>query len=186
MIKVILKKNFDLYGKDIVCSAVSSIVITSVNAIIRLESDSISYDNSHGINISILKHNKVTDCLIENMVSLLFDLEKQYKKNIIISEEAFYMMKFLELNIQLFAHKKGQGSTKNGRDSISKRLGAKAADGEYVSGGSIIYRQRGTKIFPGNNVGIGSDDTLYAKVSGYVKFERVGKDKKQASVYPEI
>ena len=95
-------------------------------------------------------------------------------------------MKFLELNIQLFAHKKGQGSTKNGRDSISKRLGAKASDGEYVSGGSIIYRQRGTKIFPGNNVGIGSDDTLYAKVSGYVKFERVGKDKKQASVYPEI
>ena len=96
------------------------------------------------------------------------------------------MIKFLEFNIQLFAHKKGQGSTKNGRDSISKRLGAKAADGEYVSGGSIIYRQRGTKIYPGNNVGIGSDDTLYAKVSGYVKFERVGKDKKQASVYPEI
>lgn len=96
------------------------------------------------------------------------------------------MLRLLELNIQLFAHKKGQGSTKNGRDSISKRLGAKASDGEYVSGGSIIYRQRGTKIFPGNNVGIGSDDTLYAKVSGYVKFERVGKDKKQASVYPEI
>ena len=96
------------------------------------------------------------------------------------------MLKLLELDIQLFAHKKGQGSTKNGRDSISKRLGAKAGDGEYVSGGSIIYRQRGTKIYPGNNVGIGSDDTLYAKVSGYVKFERVGKDKKQASVYPEI
>ena len=94
-------------------------------------------------------------------------------------------MKFLELNIQLFAHKKGQGSTKNGRDSIAKRLGAKAADGEYVSGGSIIYRQRGTKIHPGVNVGIGSDDTLYAKVSGYVKFERVGRDKKQASVYLE-
>ena len=94
-------------------------------------------------------------------------------------------MKFLELNIQLFAHKKGQGSTKNGRDSIAKRLGAKAADGEYVTGGSIIYRQRGTKIHPGVNVGIGKDDTLYAKVSGYVKFERVGKDKKQASVYLE-
>ena len=72
------------------------------------------------------------------------------------------MLKLLELNIQLFAHKKGQGSTKNGRDSISKRLGAKAADGEYISGGSIIYRQRGTKIYPGKNVGIGSDDTLYA------------------------
>ena len=95
-------------------------------------------------------------------------------------------MKFMALNIQLFAHKKGQGSTKNGRDSISKRLGAKAADGEYVSGGSIIYRQRGTKIYPGVNVGIGSDDTIYAKVSGYVKFERVGRNKKQASVYTEL
>ena len=94
------------------------------------------------------------------------------------------MMKLLELNIQLFAHKKGQGSTKNGRDSISKRLGAKAADGEYVTGGSIIYRQRGTKVYPGVNVGIGKDDTIYAKVSGVVKFERKGKDKKQASVYP--
>ncbi len=94
-------------------------------------------------------------------------------------------MNFLKLNIQLFAPKKGQGSTQNGRDSESKRLGAKASDGEYVSGGSIIYRQRGTKIYPGTNVGIGKDDTLYAKVSGYVKFERVGKDKKCASVYLE-
>ncbi len=94
-------------------------------------------------------------------------------------------MNLLKLQLQLFAHKKGQGSTKNGRDSESKRLGAKAADGEFVTGGSIIYRQRGTKIYPGKNVGIGSDDTLYAKISGYVKFERVGKDKKQASVYEE-
>lgn len=95
------------------------------------------------------------------------------------------MMKLLKLNIQLFAHKKGQGSTKNGRDSESKRLGAKAADGEYVTGGSILYRQRGTKIYPGHNVGIGKDDTVYAKVAGYVKFERLGKDKKQVSIYPE-
>lgn len=94
-------------------------------------------------------------------------------------------MKLLKLNIQLFAHKKGQGSTKNGRDSESKRLGAKAADGEYVTGGSILYRQRGTKIYPGHNVGIGKDDTVYAKVAGYVKFERLGKDKKQVSIYPE-
>ena len=93
-------------------------------------------------------------------------------------------MNLIQLNIQLFAHKKGQGSTKNGRDSESKRLGAKAADGEYVSGGSILYRQRGTKIYPGTNVGIGSDDTVYAKISGFVKFERVGKDRKQVSVYP--
>lgn len=94
-------------------------------------------------------------------------------------------MKLMQLNIQLFAHKKGQGSTKNGRDSIAKRLGAKAADGEFVTGGSILYRQRGTKIYPGKNVGIGSDDTVYAKIDGYVKFERVGRDKKQVSIYPE-
>ena len=92
-------------------------------------------------------------------------------------------MNLLVLNIQLLAHKKGQGSTKNGRDSESQRLGAKAADGEFVTGGSILYRQRGTKIYPGKNVGIGSDDTVYAKISGVVKFERLGKDRKQVSVY---
>ena len=91
----------------------------------------------------------------------------------------------LKLDIQLFAHKKGQGSTKNGRDSESKRLGAKAADGEVVNGGSILYRQRGTRIYPGINVGIGKDDTLFAKITGKVKFERLGRDKKQVSVYPE-
>ena len=91
---------------------------------------------------------------------------------------------FVRLNIQLFASKKGVGSTKNGRDSEAKRLGAKASDGQVVSAGSILYRQRGTKIFPGNNVGLGGDDTLFAKVSGTVKFERKGKDKKQVSVYP--
>ena len=90
----------------------------------------------------------------------------------------------LILNIQLFASKKGVGSTKNGRDSEAKRLGAKVSDGQYVTAGSIIYRQRGTKIFAGNNVGRGGDDTLFAKVEGIVKFERKGRDKKQASVYP--
>ena len=93
-------------------------------------------------------------------------------------------MKFLKLDIQLFAHHKGQGSTSNGRDSAGRRLGAKVGDGEFITAGSIIYRQRGTKILPGKNVGIGGDDTLFAKISGIVKFERVGKDKKQASVYP--
>ncbi len=81
------------------------------------------------------------------------------------------MMK-LELNIQLFAHKKGQGSSTNGRDSAGRRLGAKASDGEYVTAGSIIYRQRGTKIHPGLNVKRGSDDTLFATVSGIVKFSK--------------
>ena len=92
-------------------------------------------------------------------------------------------MKFLKLDIQLFAHHKGQGSTSNGRDSAGRRLGAKAADGQFVTAGSIIYRQRGTKVFPGNNVRRGNDDTLYSTVDGVVKFERLGRDKKQASVY---
>ena len=82
------------------------------------------------------------------------------------------------------AHKKGGGSTKNGRDSEAKRLGAKRADGQFVLAGNILYRQRGTKIYPGTNVGIGSDDTLFATVDGIVKFERKGRDKKQVSVYP--
>ncbi|MBE5813502.1 MAG: 50S ribosomal protein L27 [Clostridiales bacterium] len=82
------------------------------------------------------------------------------------------------------AHKKGQGSVKNGRDSESKRLGVKRADGQFVLAGNILIRQRGTKTHPGTNVGKGSDDTLYALVDGKVKFERLGKDKKQVSVYP--
>src|SRR4051812_11952851 len=91
----------------------------------------------------------------------------------------------LKLNLQFFAHKKGGGSTRNGRDSESKRLGAKKADGQYVSAGSIIYKQRGTHIHPGKNVGRGGDDTLFAMVEGRVRFERKGRDKKQVSVYPE-
>ena len=90
----------------------------------------------------------------------------------------------LMMNLQLFAHKKGVGSTKNGRDSEAKRLGAKRADGQVVKAGNILYRQRGTRIHPGINVGIGKDDTLYALVNGRVKFERKGRDKKQVSVYP--
>lgn len=90
----------------------------------------------------------------------------------------------LKLNLQLFAHKKGMGSTKNGRDSESKRLGAKRADGQFVLAGNILYRQRGTHIHPGNNVGIGSDDTLYALVDGTVRFEKMGKDRKKVSIYP--
>ena len=88
------------------------------------------------------------------------------------------------LNLQLFAHKKGVGSTKNGRDSESKRLGVKRADGQVVLAGNILVRQRGTHIHPGQNVGIGSDDTLFALVGGEVRFERLGKNKKQVSVYP--
>ncbi len=89
-----------------------------------------------------------------------------------------------KLNLQLFAHKKGMGSTKNGRDSESKRLGAKRADGQFVKAGNILYRQRGTKIHPGTNVGKGKDDTLFALVDGVVRYERKGRDKKQVSIYP--
>ena len=90
----------------------------------------------------------------------------------------------LRMDIQLFAHKKGVGSTKNGRDSESKRLGVKRADGQTVTAGNILVRQRGTKIHPGQNVGRGSDDTLFALFDGVVRFEHKGKDKKQVSVHP--
>ena len=93
-------------------------------------------------------------------------------------------MKFL-FDFLIFESKKGVGSSKNGRDSVSKRLGAKLADGQFCHAGSIIYRQRGTKIHPGTNVGKGGDDTLFAKVNGVVKYERLGKDKKKVSVYPQ-
>ena len=89
----------------------------------------------------------------------------------------------LRINVQLFAHKKGGGSTKNGRDSESKRLGTKRADGQFVLAGNILVKQRGTHIHPGNNVGRGSDDSLFAKIDGVVKFERVGRDRKRVSVY---
>ena len=91
----------------------------------------------------------------------------------------------LKLSLQFFAHKKGVGSTKNGRDSESKRLGVKKADGQAVLAGNIIVRQRGTAIRPGNNVGIDSDDTLYALIDGTVKFEHATKSKKQVSVYAD-
>ncbi len=93
----------------------------------------------------------------------------------------------LNLNIlECMASKKGVGSTKNGRDSVGRRLGAKLSDGQFCTAGSIIYRQRGTKVHPGENVGIGRDDTLFAKIDGIVKYERVGKDRKQASVYKQV
>ncbi len=89
-----------------------------------------------------------------------------------------------EMNLQLFSHKKGMGSSKNGRDSHSKRLGAKKADGQYVVAGNIIYKQRGTHIHPGLNVGLGGDDTLFATADGVVRYERLGRDRKKVSVYP--
>ena len=91
----------------------------------------------------------------------------------------------IRISMQFFAHKKGMGSTKNGRDSEAQRLGAKRADGQFVLAGNILYRQRGTHIHPGEGVGIGSDDTLFALKDGIVRFERLGRDRKKVSVYPE-
>lgn len=91
----------------------------------------------------------------------------------------------LKMNLQLFAHKKGVGSSKNGRDSNAQRLGVKRGDGQFVKAGNILVRQRGTKFHPGTNVGLGKDDTLFALIDGYVKFERKGKDKKQVSIFEE-
>jgi large subunit ribosomal protein L27 len=88
----------------------------------------------------------------------------------------------ININLQLFAHKKGVGSSRNGRDSESKRLGVKRGDGQFVLAGNILVRQRGTKIYPGNNVGKGSDDTLFALTDGRVKFHRLGRDRKQVSI----
>ena len=95
------------------------------------------------------------------------------------------MIKYSLDNLQLFAHKKGVGSSKNGRDSQSKRLGTKKGDGQNVLAGNILVRQRGTRIYPGHNVGIGGDDTLFAKIDGVVKFEILGRNKKQVSIYPK-
>ena len=92
-------------------------------------------------------------------------------------------MNFMKLNIQLFAHVKAQGSTQNGRDSAGRRLGAKLGDGQSCKAGNIIYRQRGTKIYPGTNVGMGKDHTLFALIDGVVKYERLGKNRKKVSVY---
>ena len=91
----------------------------------------------------------------------------------------------LKINLQLFASKKGVGSTRNGRDSMAKRLGVKRADGQFVTAGNILVRQRGTKFHPGTNVGIGGDDTLFALIDGVVKFERKDKNRKQVSIYPK-
>lgn len=92
----------------------------------------------------------------------------------------------IKVNLQLFAHKKGMGSTRNGRDSEAKRLGVKRADGQFVLAGNILVRQRGTKIYPGENVGIGGDDTLFALADGKVKFGRLGRDKKKVDIIPAV
>lgn len=176
--------DFNTSGPDIVCAGVSSAAIMTANTITEvLHTDAEVTDSDGFINLSLgSAEAKEASHLIEGLWLHLSALQKQYKSILKLLFRRCKVM--IKVNLQLFAHKKGMGSTKNGRDSESKRLGVKRADGQKVLAGNILVKQRGTHIHPGNNVGIGSDDTLFAKIDGVVKFERVGKDRKRASVYP--
>lgn len=168
-------------GTDIVCAAVSSAVYMAANTvteIIKVHAD-ISEQDGH-LKFSVGEENDSAAAVLDGLKLHLTELSKQYPKR---SKSLRRCNTMLKINIQLFAHKKGGGSTKNGRDSESKRLGVKRGDGQFVLAGNVLVRQRGTHIHPGNNVGKGSDDTLFALVDGNVKFERMGKDRKKVSVY---
>ena len=188
------------YGFDVVCASVSTLAINFVNSVEKFagyEPDLELNEEEGGflrvtIPTDIPPHQReMTQLFFESfflgMAKLIGELfrvrpNKSYHRK--LTWRKTIMLKLNLANLQLFAHKKGGGSTSNGRDSQAKRLGAKAADGQTVTGGSILYRQRGTHIYPGVNVGRGGDDTLFAKVEGVVRFERKGRDKKQVSVYP--
>ena len=189
--------NYAKYGEDIICSAVSALSINLVNSVENFTKDKFSCqikEDTGDLKLSINNPSKESILLFKSCVLGLENISKEYgKKYIDITYAKWHrftnfnkqeVKTMLKMNLQLFDHKKGMGSTKNGRDSESKRLGAKRADGQFVLAGNILYRQRGTKIHPGNNVGRGGDDTLFATVDGVVRFERKGKDKKQVSVYP--
>ena len=170
--------NYASSGSDIVCAALSSaayLVINTITDVMNIPASATAEDGYIGI---VIENGYEEQCkeLLKGFELHINSLKKQYPK---FTE----VLKMLKINIQLLAHKKGMGSTKNGRDSESKRLGVKRADGQFVLAGNILVRQRGTHIHPGNNVGIGSDDTLFALIDGKVRFERMGKDRKKVSVY---
>ena len=168
---------------------VSALVINTINSIERFTDDETSCISDEETGRIEFRFSRIpshdASLLLDSMVLGLEQIEdsSEYEPYIdmIFKEGVRTMMK---MNLQFFAHKKGVGSTKNGRDSESKRLGAKRADGQFVKAGNILYRQRGTKIHPGVNVGRGGDDTLFALVDGVVRYERKGRDKKQVSIYP--
>ena len=177
---------YDEYGKDIVCASVSVLVINTINSIEKFTDDNFKCDadEESGLiklhpNVKLSNESKL---LLNSLYLGISEIAQENKKYITVKIKEVWTM--LKMNLQFFAHKKGVGSTKNGRDSESKRLGAKRADGQFVKAGNILYRQRGTHIHPGTNVGIGGDDTLFALVDGVVRFERKGRDKKQVSIVP--
>ena len=176
------------YGKDIVCAGVSALVINTINSIEEFTGDTVTTTMQPDLVEMRMTSEQISpeaELLLRSLVLGLQGIQAEYGKRYLkIKYKRRRCRNMLKMNLQLFAHKKGMGSTKNGRDSESKRLGAKRADGQFVLAGNIIYKQRGTKIHPGVNVGRGGDDTLFALVDGVVRFERKGRDKKQASVYP--
>mgnify|MGYP000053790893 FL=1 len=171
-------------GSDIVCAAISSAAYMTANTVTEILHINAQVTEDDGLmKVRMSPNDALKACDILSGLKLhLTALSEQYKNFIKVKFSRCKVM--LKINIQLFAHKKGMGSTKNGRDSESKRLGVKRADGQKVLAGNILVKQRGTHIHPGENVGKGSDDTLFAKIDGVVRFERVGKDRKRASVYP--
>ena len=173
------------YGRDLVCAAVSVLSQGVINGMIKSldgREDFFSLSDDGKVKIDIPKDvndiQKIKLQALADMLEVNFaDLSKTYSKYIRLE------VKEVRINLQLFASKKDVGSSKNGRDSRAQRLGVKTGDGQLVTAGSIIVRQRGTKIHPGNGVGIGKDDTLFALVEGRVKFERKDKFRKKVSVY---
>ena len=159
--------NFAEHGKDLVCAGVSCIITGGFNALNKEDIEEIILEEGYA-KVIVNPESKNVDVLNVKIIQLQ-TIQESYPK-------------FIKIN-KWFASKKGVGSTKNGRDSESKRLGCKVADGQFCTAGSIIYRQRGTKIYPGKNVGMGKDHTLFALVTGKVKYERLGRDKKKVSVY---
>ena len=164
----------DEYGKDLACAGISTAVVGIYNMLEAkgfMKDGNLANVESGYSYFEIFNNREDYQIILETLLKILKLTLGRYNT-------------MLKLDLQLFASKKGVGSTKNGRDSESKRLGAKLSDGQTCTAGSIIYRQRGTKVHPGTNVGKGGDDTLFAKVDGVVKYERLGKNKKQVSVYP--
>ena len=174
-------------GSDIVCAAVSAAVTfaeCTINDVLGNHANTKVKEEEPRITLTLpaaCDDEDAVQAVLTGFLLTVCSLRDNYPEYIEVME----VSQMLKIGFQFFAHKKGGGSTKNGRDSESKRLGVKRADGQFVLAGNILVRQRGTHIHPGVNVGIGSDDTLFALVDGHVKFERKGKDRKQCSVYAE-
>ena len=174
-------------GSDIVCAAVSAAVTfaeCTINDVLGNHANTKVKEEEPRITLTLpaaCDDEDAVQAVLTGFMLTVCSLRDNYPEYIEVME----VKQMLKIGFQFFAHTKGGGSTKNGRDSESKRLGVKRADGQFVLAGNILVRQRGTHIHPGVNVGIGSDDTLFALVDGHVKFERKGKDRKQCSVYAE-